>query len=109
MSRRPRTQRDRVLVALKRAGRRGLTQIDFHAPHVVDGGTPITRLAPRIREMREQGHQIISRRDNGLARYVLVPPPRRRTMPVDVDVDARQLELPAPPPASPFDPLSPWA
>lgn len=107
MTRRPRTQRDRVLVALKRAGRRGLTQIDFHAPHVVDGGTPITRLAPRIRELREQGYTIVSRRDNGLARYVLIQPTRHEIR-VDVDTASAQLEIPAPP-ASPFDPLSPWA
>lgn len=69
--RRPLTQRDRVLAALRRAGRGGLTQIDFHGPHVVDGGAPITRLAPRIQELRERGHWIDARRDRGLARYVL--------------------------------------
>lgn len=30
----------------------GVTQIDFHAPNVIDGGVPIHRLAARVHELR---------------------------------------------------------
>lgn len=105
------TQRDRVLAALRRAGRRGVTPIDFQAPHVVDGGTPIIRLASRILELRERGYRIDSRRDAGVARYVLVeegkPRHARAPRPRSAEPPA-QLELPSPA-TSPFDPTSEWA
>lgn len=109
------TQRDRVLAALRRAGRHGLTQVDFHAPDVVDHGAPITRLSPRIRELRELGHKIDVRRERkGLARYVLVTSPADSGPAVDVGrVDVGrvvdELDLPAPAAGSPFDPFSEWA
>lgn len=50
-------QRDRVLRALKRHPD-GVTQVDFLAPNVIDGGAPITRVAARIRDLRQDGHVI---------------------------------------------------
>lgn len=50
-----RTQRLRVLTALRTAGRVGITQGDFLLPDVSDGGDPITRIAARIDELRDQG------------------------------------------------------
>lgn len=52
------TQRDRVLRALERVGSRGLTQVDFQPPHVIDGRDPITRVAARIEELRKVGYRI---------------------------------------------------
>lgn len=52
------TQKQRVLTALQRTGWQGITQVDFLAPHVIDGGKPVTRLAARILELREDGHAI---------------------------------------------------
>lgn len=52
------TQTDRVLAALHDAGPTGVTQVDFSLPHVVDGGAPITRLAARIKDLRDQGFRI---------------------------------------------------
>jgi hypothetical protein len=54
------TQRDRVLHALQAAGERGVTQVDFMLPGVIDGGAPITRVAARIDELRRAGHQIVN-------------------------------------------------
>jgi hypothetical protein len=69
--RRPRTQNDRVLVALERAGRRGVRTTDFLGPQVVDGGTPILRLPSRINDLRDAGHRIRTLRGGKVARYVL--------------------------------------
>lgn len=67
------SQRDRVLAALRHAGPTGLTQIDFFAPQVCDHGPPITRLAARIGELRDEGHTITSSGTrNGCAVYRLV-------------------------------------
>jgi hypothetical protein len=52
------TQQDRVLAALTRAGARGVTQVDFLLPNVIDGGAPITRVAARVNELRNDGFQI---------------------------------------------------
>jgi len=54
------TQSERVLRALQTAGSRGVTQVDFSLPDVVDGGPPITRLAARVKDLRGQGHTIIA-------------------------------------------------
>lgn len=54
------TQRDRVLKALQSAGLRGITQIDFLRFPTLDGGAPITRLAARVQELRDEGHEILS-------------------------------------------------
>lgn len=53
------TQTERVLRALQAAGDRGVTQVDFSLPDVVDGGPPITRVAARIKDLREHGHMIV--------------------------------------------------
>jgi len=52
------TQCERVLAALERSGAHGITQVDFALPNVIDGGPPITRVAARIKELRDQGHPI---------------------------------------------------
>lgn len=52
------TQQERVLKALKARGREGITVADFLLPDVIDGGKPITRLAARILELRDKGHEI---------------------------------------------------
>ena len=53
------SQKARVLAALRSRGARGITQVDFLAPNVIDGGRPITRVAPRIHELRtKDGHEI---------------------------------------------------
>lgn len=54
------TQKDRILAALYRAGKFGISQIDFDLPDVIDGGTPIKRVAARIEELRDQGFAIRS-------------------------------------------------
>src|SRR4030095_15562487 len=36
-----------------------LTQVDFLAPNVIDGYAPITRLAARIKDLRDDGHEIV--------------------------------------------------
>lgn len=52
------TQTNRVLAALYRAGRAGITQVDFALPNVIDGGAPITRVAARIKDLRDTGVRI---------------------------------------------------
>lgn len=68
------TQSERVLRALQTAGSRGVTQVDFSLPDVVDGGPPITRVAARVKDLREQGHMIIGAGLRQSCRvYLLVP------------------------------------
>ena len=57
------TQRERVLKAARSF--RGITQVDFLLPNVVDGGEPITRLAARINELDSEGYgfECLGRRD----------------------------------------------
>lgn len=68
-----RTESDRILSALQSAGARGVMSSAFDAPHVVDGGAPIRRLAARIFDLKERGFRVEAHRDSttGLARYVL--------------------------------------
>lgn len=54
------SQTDRVLDALRKAGPRGITAVDFALPDVIDGGPPITRVAARVMDLRHQGHTIIA-------------------------------------------------
>lgn len=82
------TQRERVAALLQARGPVGLTPVDFLAPNVVDLGQPITRLAPRILELREQGWNIATVETSPVARYVLTAAP----------------EAAAPGPAPTFDP-----
>jgi hypothetical protein len=48
------TQLERVIKASK--SYRGITQVDFLGSHTIDEGKPITRLAARIQDARDQGH-----------------------------------------------------
>lgn len=48
-------QQRRVLHAARKAGPRGVCQVDFLAPSVIDGGKPITRLPARIGELQKDG------------------------------------------------------
>lgn len=52
------TQNERVLRALRRQGRFGITPIDFVRTPTIDGHPPILRLAARIGELRAEGHRI---------------------------------------------------
>ena len=52
------TQTERVLRAVLRNPRAGITQIDFDLPDVCDGGPPITRVAARINDLKALGHKI---------------------------------------------------
>lgn len=54
------TQRERVLRSLRHAGPTGVTQVDWLRFPTPDGGPPITRVAARIQELREEGHEISS-------------------------------------------------
>lgn len=57
------TQRERLLNALRERGFHGLSQLDFFAPHVCDGGEPITRIAARVEELRDAGYVITSAKE----------------------------------------------
>lgn len=71
------TQEQRVAKALRFAGSRGITQIDFDPP-ALDGLAPIRRLASRINDLRDKGWKIDSTgRRLGMARYVLNSEPER--------------------------------
>lgn len=47
-----------MLAALERAGERGITQVDFLGP-TIDGGKPITRVAARVKDLKDAGHSIV--------------------------------------------------
>ena len=49
------TQTQRVIAAAK--SYRGVTQVDFLGTHTIDGGPPITRVAARIQDARDEGHE----------------------------------------------------
>lgn len=64
------TDTDRILRPLRRGQRIGPAM--FMAPRVLDGGKPITRLAARIKDLRNDGRHISSSRArNGTALYVM--------------------------------------
>jgi hypothetical protein len=83
------SQRARVLAALRSRGAHGVCSVDFLLPDIVDGGKPITRLAARMLELREDGHeiQVIGDR-HGCAVYRLMrdaqDQPRPNPMPTEV-------------------------
>lgn len=65
-------QVDRVLAVL-RAHPEGVNETAFALPNVIDGGTPIRRVAPRIFELRQDGFDIETHREsNGTATYKLI-------------------------------------
>lgn len=51
-------QKERVLAAL-RSHPDGITQLDFLREPTLDGGETITRLAARIKELKDDGHPIV--------------------------------------------------
>lgn len=68
------TQTQRVEQAGLRAGERGICSVDFLLPDVIDGGKPITRLAARIKDSRDQGARwTVTGERHGCAVYVLDP------------------------------------
>jgi len=83
---RPATQRQRILAALERAGRRGVDRTEFLAPNPIDGGKPILQFAARIDELRQAGHVIehAGRRRHCVI-YRLVKPPPAPALPPAVD------------------------
>jgi hypothetical protein len=91
-------QAQRVLRALRRHPD-GVTQVDFLLPNVIDGGHPITRLAARIRDLRDQGETIIVDGERyGCAVYKL--PPKQ---PVELPPPVVQMPEREPKPATLFD------
>lgn len=82
------TQAARVLAALRKSGR-GVTQVDFLTP-TIDGGAPITRVAARVLELKQNGHHIVTdgERDS-CAVYKLVYD--AETPPVEVDPEPSEL------------------
>lgn len=70
------TQRDRIRDALARGP---VSPIDFLRHPTVDGGPPILRVAARVHELRQDGHQITeTRAHDGTAVYHLAGPPSSR-------------------------------
>jgi hypothetical protein len=65
------TQKQRILAQLRSSGGRGVNPIDFLAPDVCDGGTPILRVAARILDLKNEGHVIDCQTEAGVAVYVL--------------------------------------
>lgn len=63
-ARKPLTQRDRVLFALREAGGHGLRSDVFLA-------ISISRAAARVKELRDEGHHITSEPEGQFCRYVL--------------------------------------
>lgn len=52
-------QKARVLAALRSRGAHGITAVDFLLPDVIDRGKPVTRVAARVLELRQDGHRIV--------------------------------------------------
>jgi hypothetical protein len=74
VSQKPKSQMARVVAAARSF--RGVSQVDLLAPNVVDGKSPITRLAARIFDAERQGYsfEVIGRR-GGCKVYRLVSEP----------------------------------
>lgn len=68
------TQTERVIKAAR--SYRGITQVDFLLPGVVDGGTPITRVGARLFDAEQMGYsfECIGRRDKCKAWRLLSEP-----------------------------------
>jgi hypothetical protein len=54
------TQKERVLKSLRASGEHGITQADWSGAFgpTPDGGPPITRLAARVLDLKQDGYQI---------------------------------------------------
>lgn len=103
------SQKRRVLKALRRHPE-GLTRVDFIPPNIIDGGLPILNFPARIKNLKEEGHEIV---DSGerygckvykLAQPEPVPvPPPEPVIPMDENAPPDVLfDLPAKP-ASPYE------
>ena len=92
------SQRDRVLEALRQAGPRGISAVDFMPPNTIDGGKPILRLPSRIFELREMGYVIDSSGDrrNKCDVYRLIREPNGLSSNVQVPGNANTAGTPAP-------------
>lgn len=66
------TDKQRVLRRLRTHG--STTPTEWIGPHVVDGGKPIQRLAPRICELRKEGVPVETARTKPCSLYVLASP-----------------------------------
>lgn len=80
------TQTSRLLAALTRAGDRGVTSVDFIRTPTIDGGPPILRLAARVKELRDEGFNVVTdgERDS-VAVYKLEPADSGQLFPVSFD------------------------
>lgn len=82
---RPPSQTSRVLTALKNAGARGITQHDFDAGSVIDGGGEIKQIARRIYDLRMEWDIASCGMRDGVEVYALVgklqPPPPTEPIP----------------------------
>jgi hypothetical protein len=92
------TQRERVLRALRRAGATGLTQADWLRQPTPDGGRPITRLAARVHELREEHEITVDGMRDSFPVYVLRPSPAELQAVID-DAAKQRLRGPEPEPA----------
>jgi hypothetical protein len=98
-----RTQRERVLDALRRAGDHGITAVDFLLPDVVDGGPPIVRLPARVDELRHAGYVIVGAGRRAKCQvYVLNEPARAATRDDDDQAALFTAAVGAAPPRSPY-------
>lgn len=99
-----RTQKDRVLETLKAVGIRGVTQVDFIRYPTADGGPPITRLAARIDELKQDGHVIATRgtRDKCVV-YTLVATPEALEPIHKGDQEGQLFAVPSPAPRNALD------
>jgi hypothetical protein len=69
------TDKARLLAALRYEGGRGITTLDFEPPHVWDEGDPIKQIARRIYDLRQEGHDIVTDgKRQGVAVYKLRQP-----------------------------------
>lgn len=100
------TQNQRVLRALERHHSRGICSVDFMLPNVLDGGAPITRLAARIRDLKDQGHEIVEAGEFcGTRLYRLAQAPRRaQVIPVGKREPTAPTTAASPAPSQPSEP-----
>jgi hypothetical protein len=74
------TDKARLLAALRYEGARGITTLDFEPPHVWDEGDPIKQIARRIYDLRQEGHDIVTDgKRQGVAVYKLRQAPAETT------------------------------
>lgn len=74
------TARERIARHLVKHGEVRECEFDGSGGPVIDSGRPIRRVAPRIKELRDEGWEIRTVMDQGMARYVLVDAPGLRAV-----------------------------